>query len=150
MPTLAAILKSEIRRITAREMKKALKPLRRLTRHMRAVRLLTRAQQRTLARLERRLHRLGSRRGLVGRRVRALDSGPRISPAAIRTLRRRMGMTRLQFAKVAGVSAGSIFGWETGRSTPRGGSRKKLVELKQKASEGKGRGRKRGPGRPRR
>src|SRR5262245_29599857 len=104
MPTLAATLKSEIRRITAREMKKALKPLRRLTRHMRAVRLLTRGQQRTLGRLERRLHRLGLRRGAFGARARSADSGPRVSPAAVRALRRRMGMTRLQFAKVVNVS----------------------------------------------
>jgi hypothetical protein len=132
MPTLAATLKSEIRRITARELKKAMKPLRRVTRQIRGLRLLTRAQRRTLARVERRLARIGVRGGL-GRRRRAVDAGPRVAPAAIRALRRRMSMTRLQFAKVVGVSAGSIFGWETGRSTPRGASRKRLVELKGKS-----------------
>lgn len=132
MPTLAAALKSEIRRIAGREMKKALKPLRRLARQMKSVRLATREQRRTLLRLERRLGRLGRGAGLARRRSK--DTGPRISPAAIRLVRRRMKMTRLQFAKTLAVSPGSIFGWETGRSLPRGGSRAKLVKLKEKLS----------------
>jgi DNA-binding transcriptional regulator YiaG len=142
MPTLAATLKTEIRRITGRELKRALRPLRRLTRQLRLLKTLTRAQRRTVAKLERRMARLG-RGGALGARRRTLDSGPRISPAAIRTLRRRMKMTRLQFAKAVGVSAGSIFGWETGRSVPRGGSRQKLLQLKERHAGGR-----RGPGRP--
>ena len=147
MPTLAATLKSEIRRITGRELKRALKPLRRLTRQLRVLKTLTRAQRRTVSKLERRMARLGGRGGALGSRRRSVDAGPRVSPAAIRTLRRRMKMTRVQFAKSLGVSAGSIFGWETGRSVPRGGSRQKLVQLKGRpagARPGKG------PGRPRR
>jgi hypothetical protein len=137
MPTLAATLKSEIQRLTAREMKRALKPLRRLTRQLRALKTLARAQRRTVSKLERRLARVGGRGGGLGARRRSLDSGPRISPAAIRTLRRRMKMTRLQFSRAVGVSAGSIFGWETGRSIPRGGSRQKLVQLKGKQNGGR-------------
>src|SRR5690349_17810939 len=109
--TLAATLKAEIRRIAGRELKRTLKPLRRLSRQMKLMRALTREQKRTIARLERRLARLG-RGGPRGRR-RALDAGPRISPAEIRMLRKRMKMTRLEFAKAVGVSPGSIFGWET-------------------------------------
>jgi hypothetical protein len=137
MPTLAATLKSEIRRIAGREMKKALRPLQRLVRQIKSVRLATREQRRTLMRLERRLARLGRGAGLAQRR--SSDSGPRISPAAIRLLRRRMKMTRLQFAKTLAVSPGSIFGWETGRSLPRGGSRAKLVKLEEKLSARRGR-----------
>jgi DNA-binding transcriptional regulator YiaG len=145
MPTLAATLKSEIRRITGREMKKVGRPLVRLTRQVRLLRQLTRVQRRTMAKLERRLQRVGSRTG-GARRLRTMDAGPRVSPAAIRALRSRMKMTRLQFAKLLSVSAGSIFGWETGRSTPRGASRKKLVDLKGNVGAG---GKRRGPGRPR-
>jgi DNA-binding XRE family transcriptional regulator len=148
MPTLAATLKAEIRRITSKEMTRALKPLRRLTRQLRLIKTLARAQRRTVAKLERRLARLGGRGGGLRGRRRSMDTGPRISPAAIRTLRRRMKMTRLQFAKAVGVSAGSIFGWETGRSIPRGGSRERLVQLKDKQSVGRGRSR-RASGRPR-
>jgi hypothetical protein len=55
-------------------------------------------------------------------------------------------MTRVQFAKLLEVSPGSIFGWETGRTTPRGRSRTRIVEAKKLgvrearvAIEGKGR-----------
>lgn len=133
MPTLAAILKTEIRQTAGREMKKALKPLRKIGRQMKALRLLVAEQRRTIARLERRMGRLSRVRGLRARR-RAVDAGPRISPPQIRLVRRRMKMTRLQFAKAVGVSPGSIFGWETGRSIPRGTSRAKLVQLKAKLS----------------
>ena len=136
MPTLAATLKQEIRRITARELKRALKPLKRLTRQLRTVKALGRGQKRTLARLERRMQKLGTNAGTLRRR-RTADSGPRVSPAAIRTLRRRMKMTRLEFAKAVAVSPGSIFGWETGRSVPRGPSRTRLMQLKDKASSGR-------------
>jgi len=148
MPTLAATLKNEIRRITAREMKKALKPLRRIVRQMKAVRLLTRAQRVTISRVQRRLERV-SLRGAAGRRRRRADDGPRIAPAAIRTLRKRMKMTRVQFAKSVGVSPGSIFGWETGRSTPRGHSRQRLVEIKGSFAGGRGKAVARGKGKGR-
>jgi hypothetical protein len=35
-------------------------------------------------------------------------------------VRDRMRMTREQFAKLVGVSPGSIFGWESGRTQPGG------------------------------
>jgi hypothetical protein len=142
MPTLAATLKSEIRRITARELKKALKPLQRVARQMKAVRLLARTQRVALSRVQRRLEKVNLRGGVVGRRRRRIDEGPRVAPAAIRLLRRRMKMTRVQFAKAVRVSPGSIFGWETGRSTPRGHSRERLIELKGKLGGAR-------PGRPR-
>jgi DNA-binding transcriptional regulator YiaG len=137
MPTLAATLKREIRRITAKELKKALKPLKRLARQFRVIRTLTRGQRRTLAKLERRMQTLGTGAGALRRRRRVADAGPRISPAAIRSVRRRMKMTRLEFAKAVAVSPGSIFGWETGRSTPRGPSRNRLIQLKEKLSSGR-------------
>lgn len=126
MPTFAATLKSEIRRLAAREAKKALRSLRRLQRHVKALRLASRGQRRSLASLEGRLERLKARaRGTApGRR------GRRLSPESIKSLRSRLGMTRVQFAKLVGVSPGSIFGWETGRTTPRSRSLARLAEVR--------------------
>lgn len=39
-------------------------------------------------------------------------------------------MTRVQFAKLVGVSPGSIFGWEKGRTTPRGASQARVSEIR--------------------
>src|SRR5206468_8656319 len=47
-----------------------------------------------------------------------------------------------------GVSPGSIFGWETGRTIPRGGSRARLIALRRKkGGAARGRGRKASRGR---
>ena len=48
----------------------------------------------------------------------------------ITLLTRRAGMTREQFARLLGVSPGSIFGWETGRTTPRGRSAARFLEVR--------------------
>jgi len=128
MPTLAATLKHEIRRLAAREIKKVLRPLRRVQRQMKAVRLVSRQQRRLVSSLERRVLRLRSR--TLGTAGAGAGRGPRVSPESIRSLRSRLGMTRKEFAKLVAVSPGSIFGWETGRTVPRGKSRERVVEIR--------------------
>ena len=125
MPTLAATLKAEIRRLAAREVQKALRSLKRVQRQMKAMRARNRAQRTEVRRLERRVERVKQTTGGGGR-----GRGGRVSPEAIRTLRSRLGMTREQFAKILGVSAGSIFGWETGRTMPRGRSVQRIAEVR--------------------
>jgi DNA-binding XRE family transcriptional regulator len=126
MPTLAATLKAEIRRLAAKEVQKALRTVRRVQRQMKVLRQRNRAHRTELRRLERRVDRVKQTTGAGGRGGR----GGRVSPEAIRTLRGRLGMTREQFARVLGVSAGSIFGWETGRTMPRGRSVQRIAEVK--------------------
>jgi hypothetical protein len=129
MPTLAATLRTEIRRLASKELRKVLRPLRRFQKQMRGVRLISRQQRRALASLERRLLRLRSR--TIGNPGTATGGGgPRVSPESIRSLRSRLGMTRKEFAKLVAVSPGSIFGWETGRTVPRGKSRARVVEIR--------------------
>ena len=141
MPTFAAALRLEVRKAAVKEVRKALKRLQRIQKQVKALRLASRAHHARGASLQRRLRRLKDRLAARGlRRIAGVaKSGPRISAGAIRDLRSRLEMTRLRFADLVGVSPGSIFGWETGRTTPRGGSRARLVELKKK-SAGAGRG----------
>ena len=128
MPTLAAALKQEVRRLAAREVKKVLRPLRKVQRQMKALRLDSRGYRRTLASVERRFVRLKARvgRGAGG----SAQRGRRIAADTVRALRSRLAMTRLQFAKVLDVSPGSIFGWESGRTAPRGKNVARILELK--------------------
>jgi DNA-binding transcriptional regulator YiaG len=130
MPTLVATLKSEVRRLSAKEIKRALRPLKRIQRQVKALRLVTRAHRRTVARLERRILRLKEKTFSRGSGPRGSGRGPRVSPELVQSLRSRFQMTRVQFAKLLNVSPGSIFGWETGRTTPRGRSRARIVEVK--------------------
>jgi DNA-binding XRE family transcriptional regulator len=125
MPTLAAALKAEIRRLAAREVQKALRTVKRVQRQMKLIRARNRAQRTELRRLERRLERVRITGGGGGR-----GRAGRVSPEAIHTLRSRLGMTREQFSKLLGVSPGSIFGWETGRTMPRGRSVQRIAEVR--------------------
>jgi DNA-binding transcriptional regulator YiaG len=132
MPTLAATLRTEIRRLAAVEVQKTLRRLRRIQKQVKALRLASRSQKRALSGIERGVQRLTDRLASRGSRAgtRAPARGPRVPPRTIRALRRRLKMTRVRFATLVGVSPGSIFGWETGRTVPRGGSRVRLIELK--------------------
>jgi len=53
-----------------------------------------------------------------------------LSGADIRRLRQQAGMSQRDLARKLGVSVNSVCNWETGRTEPRRGSVKKLLELK--------------------
>lgn len=126
MATLASALKSEVRRVAAGEVRKTLRSVRRLLKQVKTLKQAARDQRRNLASVEARMDRLKSRLAL--RRSRA--KGPRVSAESIRSFRSRVAMTREQFARLLGVSPGSIFGWETGRTTPRGRSAARFLEVR--------------------
>lgn len=128
MANLAATLKSEIRRLAAREIQKALHPLRRIQKQLKALRGSTRSHRYALAGLKRRMVRMkAAARVAVGGPG---GRGAQMSPEAIAAMRRGLGMSRLEFAKLLGVSPGSIFGWEKGRTLPRGQSLERLREVR--------------------
>ncbi len=135
--TLASALKDVIRRASARETQKTMRRVRRLQRQVKALRLEARGMERRFARLKTRVLRTGVSAG----------PGRPLTPQSIRSLRERLGMPRIEFAKVVGVSPGSIFGWETGRTLPRGRSVARLREVRKtglRAARGvKGNGRRR-------
>jgi DNA-binding XRE family transcriptional regulator len=101
--------------------------VRNLQRQIKKLRLASRAHRRHLRAVERSFGRLESRVPSGGRRGR----GARLSGEDIRALRARLGMTREQFARLLSVSPGSIFGWETGRTVPRGRSMARVLEVRQ-------------------
>jgi DNA-binding XRE family transcriptional regulator len=126
MPSLAATLRTEIRRLAAKEVRRALKVVRRAQRHVKALRLQAQKQRRVLARLERRIARTAGGGSTRGRGV----PGRPLTPASIRSLRGRLAMSRKQFSELLNVSPGSVFNWESGRIAPRGASRKRLAEVR--------------------
>jgi helix-turn-helix protein len=123
---LAAALKAEVRRLAAKEVQKGLRSLRALQRQMKKLRLAARSQRRAVRAVERSFGRLEARVPSGGRRGRRA----RLSGEDIRSLRANLRMTREQFAKLLQVSPGSIFGWETGRTIPRGRSMERVLEVR--------------------
>jgi len=135
--SLRGALRQEIRRAVARQAALIGKRLDRTRARLRALRATVRRQAVELARAQRRLGKLRTRLAAGGRATGA-PSGPGMSPRQIRAA--RGALSRRAFAEILGVSANSIFLWETGRARPRG------VNL---ARLDRARGGKRGPGRPR-
>ncbi len=125
-------MRAEIRRLAARELKKSQRPLRRVLKQMRTLKLLTRTHKRTLASLERKLARLKQRAALRG--APAAAGGPTVAPDTVRELRARLQMTRVEFARQLDVSPGSIFGWETGRTVPRGQNATKILDMSRRGT----------------
>jgi DNA-binding transcriptional regulator YiaG len=121
-------LRSEIRRQSLVNVKKAQRRLRKLQKQVTELRRQAQGHTRVLAAVRRRL--TGLRSGVRQAGAAAGRRGRQITPQGIRGLRERLRMTREQFAKLVGVSPGSIFGWESGRTFPRRGSLARLGELR--------------------
>jgi len=60
--------------------------------------------------------------------LRAPDPPPAFSPKKVLGLRRRFGMTQMQFARLINVSVKSVEGWEQGKRKP-GGPTRRLLQL---------------------
>jgi DNA-binding transcriptional regulator YiaG len=105
------------------------RPLARMQRQVSALRREFHAQRLLMTRFERRLARLKAARR-TGISLAPGRRGRPLSGQSIRRLRDKLHMTREQFARALQVSAGSIFGWESGRTLPRPGSLKRFEELR--------------------
>jgi DNA-binding transcriptional regulator YiaG len=127
--SLALALRQEVRRYVAREILKATRRSRVMQQQLRALKLETSRYRRGLDSLQRRMARARPAGAPQFPRLGA-NRGRRLSGSTIRALRSRLRMSRAQFAKTVGVSPGSIFGWETGRTAPRKASLARVVELR--------------------
>lgn len=118
MPNLAGVLKGEIQRLARKEARASVKPLKKL---VSALRRRVAQQRRQIAELER-----ATRRAVSTARVpearESEGSQIRFSPEWVKTHRKKLKMSRRVYAKLIGVSAQSIFGWESGRTRPRRGA----------------------------
>ena len=54
----------------------------------------------------------------------------RLSPRLVQKLRSRLGLSQASLARLVGVSAAAVVGWEGGRSTPAGRNRGALIALR--------------------
>ena len=115
MPNFAGVLKGEIQRLARKEVRASVMPLKKV---VSALRRRVAQQRKHIAELVR-----ATRRAVSTARVpveRASDGSQiRFSPVWVRRHRKKLKMSRRVYAKLVGVSAQSIFGWESGRTRPR-------------------------------
>jgi len=112
------VLRQEIQRLARREVRAELESTRKaVTRYRSEIAELKRAR----ADLERRVDYLESRearRLKKGPATKAPPEGTRFSPKALRRRREKLGLSREDFARLAGVSASTLYNWESGSTRP--------------------------------
>ena len=118
MPNFAGALKGEMRRLARKEVRATVTPLRKV---VAALRRRVAQQKRLIAELERSTKR-SMRNGRAAEAPETQDSQIRFSPQWVKKHRKKLNMSRRVYAKLVGVSAQTIFGWETGRARPRRGA----------------------------
>ena len=118
MPNIGALLKAEIARLSKREIRKEVAGVRKASatyrREIAALKRQVMALQRKSALLEKRANQAFDSKAsaLPDRPVRFVAKG-------LRSLRKRLGFSAAQLARVLGVSEQSVYNWETGKATPR-------------------------------
>ena len=122
MPNVMGVLRAEIRRLARKETKQELNSMRKQVTQMR--RLLAESRRR-VSDLEARVKQAMRAGGGVAAREAADEDGGtqvRFSPAWVKKHRSKLGMSRLLYAQLVGVSPQTIMGWEAGRTRPRPGA----------------------------
>jgi DNA-binding transcriptional regulator YiaG len=126
MTSFSNLLKSEITRLARKEVRALVEPLRKSNSTYR----------RDIAALKRQVTLLQRQIGTVGRTSKretepsAKTRPTRFMAKGLRTLRTRLGLSAGDFATLAGVSAQSIYNWETGKSVPRQSQKLAVAELR--------------------
>jgi len=125
MANLASLLNEKIRRVARREIRGQTQKTRRLTaQHRRDIAALKRqvaALARTVAFLEKQ-----EQRRVASPPAPQEVKGVRFSARSVRAQRARLGLSAKDFGRLVGVSALSIYAWESGKSRPR---KKQLAAL---------------------
>ncbi len=118
MSNLQSVLRQEIQRLARREVRSELETTKKaVARYRREIAELKRARDD----LERRVDFLESREAVrlqKGPTRKAPPEGTRFSPKALRRRRERLGLSREEFSQLAGVSASTVYNWESGTTRP--------------------------------
>ena len=130
MPNIGSVLKQEIARVARRETRSQIQMLRRASAQQRRG---IASLKRSIAALERQIAAL---KGAMARSAAVQGDGEatqptvRFSPKGIRSLRRRLGLSAGDLARLIDVSAQSVYNWERKVTRPRAAQLAALAELR--------------------
>lgn len=122
MPSFADQLKAEIARIARKEVRVETRAFKKASAQYRAD---IAALKRRLSEAERAMARMAKGAGRVSQRDQAADEdtspaqGLRFRVGGFASLRKKLGLSAAEMGKLIGVSAQSVYHWETGKSRPR-------------------------------
>lgn len=131
MPNVAAVLKAEIARVARQQLKAELSPLKKA---LQGQRVLLRKQRERIDALQKELAALKRGRKTASASATPAEDaeGPRrrFSATRLKAQRRRLGVSAAEFARLVGVSAQAVYGWERGLSRPAAPSLERIAELR--------------------
>ena len=111
MPNVATVLKAEIARVSRKEIRTAIEPLK--TANLKLKKQISELKKQ-LAVMEGRLTHLG--KGVPASAANNVDESvsklPRITAKGVRSIRRKLKLSRKDFALLTGASSQSIYKWE--------------------------------------
>lgn len=128
MPNLATLLKSEISRIARKEVRAETQAFKKASAQYRSD---IAALKRRVASLESALKKLDK----TGSRSRKTAEEPmqqalRFRVDGFATLRKKLGLSAAEMARLLGVSAQSVYHWESGKSKPRAGQLAAIAQVR--------------------
>ena len=133
MPNIAGILREEIGRLSRREIRKATEPTKKATnQHRHAIAAL----KSHVTKIERQMYALTRTmtRYQQGSEAAADNGSPskkiRFVAKGLRSQRSRLGLSAGDFGKLIGVTANSVYAWESGTTTPREQQVAKIAALR--------------------
>ena len=118
MPNIASVLKEEITRVARKELRSETEKLKKASSQYRSD---IAAMKRRVATLEQQVSRLDK---IVGKKSIAPPASDelgrvRFSAKGFSTLRKKLGLSAAQMGSLVGVSAQTVYNWETEKSSPR-------------------------------
>ena len=123
MPNIASLLKEEIARVARKQLRSDTGALKKASSHHRSE---IAALKRRIQQLEQQIKRLARSGGArVTRAAAAVDEDEgdgrqiRYSAKSLASQRKRLGLSAASLAKILGVSALSVYKWESGNTRPR-------------------------------
>src|SRR5215471_6024228 len=129
MPNIGSLLKEEIARLSRKEIRRQVGPLRKIAWHSR---LEIAALKRRLADADRRLALLTKQQSRQPVATASVPDGKQVRFVAkgLRSLSSRLGLSAEGLAKLVGVSAQSVYNWETKKAVPRKEQMAAIVSLR--------------------
>lgn len=118
MPNFSAVLKDEVARIARKELRKVVDPMRKQVASLRRDNAALKRENAALKREHASLAKAMTKPGAQAPEA-AAEAGHRFSASGLKKLRARLGISAQEFGRLAGVSALSIYNWESGKARPR-------------------------------
>jgi DNA-binding transcriptional regulator YiaG len=131
MPNIGSVLKLEIQRVARKELRSETQALKKSVAQYRHQIAQLRREVQALERQLKRQSR-GGGRAAAAEEDEGQESGPslRFSAKGLAAQRKRLGLSAASVAKILGVSALSVYKWESGKTRPRARQIEAIAQLR--------------------